>query len=954
MAYTNGSGQTRVGVRVPGVAPVVTTSTLLTSLYSVWNGETAGTSLDSSIFGAWNGEKNGTSLDSGIVGAWHGENNVNDSVGTNHGTAVGGLTYSTGKIGQSFNFNGSSCVDLGDIMDIGTKNWSYSMWIKTNVVSGFTTIFSKAMTESFGGRFGILTSNNFIKVFFDPTGSNTITADSSTSILTNTWYHLVFQIDRSDKLKLYINGVFNNLVTKDGVNNLAPYVSSDYNRPTTFKLGAYTNTNGTPTQFFNGQIDAFSVWDRLLTADEVTQLYNAGNGTQYPFSTQTLPSSIDSVGTNHGTLQSGMSMDLGKIGSAFKSNGTSNAYLTLTDNSLYHTTSGDFSISLWVKFASMSSPATGGQQYPISYMSSTTNGWYILNGSTFRIANGTTNVDLNASAMTAGVWRHIVITRKYGTRTRFYVDGVLSNSNTSTINPSSGTFFPTIGAYRSSSSASSGYCTNGTLIDAVTTWSKELSEDEVVQLYNGGNGTQYPFGSQTLPSVANQFGVDNGNPVGGLTFTNGLIGKAFTGNGTNAYVQLPNNSCNFTGDFSINMWFNLATTSVDFDLFANVDNLVGNTRSYGYRILYSGVSSLIRVHIYGSSEVIIDSPYTSSTNNWVMVTFIRKASTGSKVYINGSLISSNTSVVNPLYTGTFAPCIGAIKSVTSGYLAKFLSNGSKIDSVNVWQKELTQAEVTELYNSGNGKQLTVDTKIVTSGLVLNLDPSRSSSYPNSGTTWFDISGNGNNGTLTNGPVFGTASGGVISFDGVNDFVKIPLNLSSYSQVTVEIWYKINPGGSNLASWGGMLWEHSSDWNTNGGGFGLSVNSGGCSPDLNYMHTNHNGGSGPMNYQYNSGTTWSCHVNIFSTIADPTGRLVYVNGQLTPFVSTNTCNGGAWSTSTATTTSTAFRNDFLYLSSRNGQGAFINGNIGLIRIYGRKLSATEITQNFNATKSRFGL
>jgi hypothetical protein len=156
------------------------------------------------------------------------------------------------------------------------------MWIKTNVVSGFTTIFSKSMSESFGGRFGILTSNNFIKVFFDPTGSNTITADSSISISTNTWYHLVFQIDRSDKLKLYINGVLNNIVTKDGVNNLAPYVSSDYNRPTTFKLGAYTNTDGTPTQFFNGQIDSFNAWNRVLTAAEVTELYNSGNGKQYP------------------------------------------------------------------------------------------------------------------------------------------------------------------------------------------------------------------------------------------------------------------------------------------------------------------------------------------------------------------------------------------------------------------------------------------------------------------------------------------------------------------------------------------------------------------------------------------------------------------------------------------------------------------------------------------------
>ena len=262
---------------------------------------------------------------------------------------------------------------------------------------------------------------------------------------------------------------------------------------------------------------------------------------------------------------------------------------------------------------------------------------------------------------------------------------------------------------------------------------------------------------------------------------------------------------------------------------------------------------------------------------------------------------------------------------------------------------------TSITNDMNGYYSIWDGTIVQSGLVMNLDPSFKSSYLGTGSTWTDISYNGNNGTLTNGPSFATASGGQITFDGVNDFVKVPLNLSSYSQITVEIWYKINSGGSNLAAWGGMLWEHSSDWNTNTGGLGLAVNSGGCTPDLSLMHTNHNGGSGAMNYQYNSGTTWSCHVNIFSRVSDPTGRLAYVNGLLAPFTLTNTCSGVAFSSSTATSASySPFRNDFLYLSSRNGTGAFINGNIGLIRVYNRKLSASEIQQNFNVTKSRFGL
>jgi hypothetical protein len=241
---------------------------------------------------------------------------------------------------------------------------------------------------------------------------------------------------------------------------------------------------------------------------------------------------------------------------------------------------------------------------------------------------------------------------------------------------------------------------------------------------------------------------------------------------------------------------------------------------------------------------------------------------------------------------------------------------------------------------------------VTIGLILHLDAGNPTSYSGTGTTWTNLA-SGSNGTLTNGVGYTASNGGALTFDGINDFVKVPLNLSTYSQITVEIWYKMNAGNSNLASWGGMLWEHSSNWNTNNGGFGLSVNSGGCSPDLNYMHTNHFGGIGPVNYLHTSGTTWKCHVNIFSNIPDATGRLAYVNGKVVPFTASNTC-GGSWTTSTATSNSAPFRNDFLYLSSRDGQSGFINGSIGLIRVYGRKLTSAEILQNYDSTKSRYGL
>ena len=60
--------------------------------------------------------------------------------------------------------------------------------------------------------------------------------------------------------------------------------------------------------------------------------------------------------------------------------------------------------------------------------------------------------------------------------------------------------------------------------------------------------------------------------------------------------------------------------------------------------------------------------------------------------------------------------------------------------------------------------------IVENGLVLHLDAADTNSYPGSGTLWTDLSGNGNNGTLTNGPAYSSNNKGYFSFDGTDDYV----------------------------------------------------------------------------------------------------------------------------------------------------------------------------------------
>ena len=682
----------------------------------------------------------------------------------------------------------------------------------------------------------------------------------------------------------------------------------------------------------------YSVWnaDTLGTSldTSIVGVWNSENSTN------------DSVGTNHGTLMNGCTYTTGKIGNTFTFDGV-NDLVSLPSGSLVFT--GDFSVSVWV-YASVlpTEKHIIANVHKEGGTAGLWKGWNVFvynNKVYFRIWNsGSASDCVQTSTFTTGQWYLITVTKKRSSQ-KLYINGILESTNNSALTPNySSPNFPTIGTswyYTGYNSVGYdySYCWNGK-IDGVTTWQKELTSDEVTQLYNVGTGAQYPFSSQTLPSAKNQFEIDNGTLMNGCTLTDGKIGKAFTFDGVNDYVALPDNSLNINSNFSASAWVKYTIGSGIKTILSNNALLTSPTRQYGWGLYLNSNNILFQTYDGTSTIGGLSYAATLTSGSWYHIT-VTKSGTTKRIYLNGAEVA-NASVNNITYTATHRPTIGGQRYDATGM--EYFSV-SPIDGLSVWQKELTQAEVTELYNSGAGKQLT-PTPIITNGLVLNLDASRSSSYPNTGTTWFDISGNSNNGTLTNGPIFATANDGSIRFDGVNDYSSIPVDLSTYSQITIEVWYKVNNNSS------GIIFEHSSNWNTNSGALGLAVNASGCVYDATYMHTNHKDGSDARNYLFTSGASWSCHVNVFSRVADPTGRLAYVNGQLVPFISTNSC-GGEWSTSTATGNTNAFRNDSMFLMSRSGQ-SFVNGNIGAIRVYGRKLTANEILQNYNVTKSKFGL
>jgi len=219
--------------------------------------------------------------------------------------------------------------------------------------------------------------------------------------------------------------------------------------------------------------------------------------------------------------------------------------------------------------------------------------------------------------------------------------------------------------------------------------------------------------------------------------------------------------------------------------------------------------------------------------------------------------------------------------------------------------------------------------IVRTGLLLDLDAGMNSSFNNTGTTWTDLSGTGNNGTLTNGPTYSSANGGSVVFDGVDDYVNIS-GSTTVSEVTFSVWLKRN---GTQSSYAGILFSRGgSSANVSGLDFNLAYNT------LGY-HWNDTSGS----YGFNSGLT------------PPNG--VWCMGSVSVTSTTATfylCQSSGITTATNTLAHAPTTLDGLKLGWDGAVSRYMNGNIATAQIYNRALTAAEIQQNYNALKHRFGL
>ena len=244
-----------------------------------------------------------------------------------------------------------------------------------------------------------------------------------------------------------------------------------------------------------------------------------------------------------------------------------------------------------------------------------------------------------------------------------------------------------------------------------------------------------------------------------------------------------------------------------------------------------------------------------------------------------------------------------------------------------------------IYSNGqvgwhSGVVAPVTPSIVTNGLILNLDAGNASSYPGSGTLWTDLSGQNNNGTLVNGVGYSSANGGALTFDGVNDYIDLGSQTSfNLTNMSISIWVKMDNSITSNSFIAGRYHNTNSD-----NGWHISYNpttqkfkfDGRESAALYISNETTN------NYNKN---TW---YNITGTKSANTWS-IYVNGVLD-------------------TTQNVGLGNVAFLSNQMQLGGMVTFfgsfyskcSIGNTLMYNKSLSSSEVLQNFNATKTRFGL
>jgi hypothetical protein len=462
-------------------------------------------------------------------------------------------------------------------------------------------------------------------------------------------------------------------------------------------------------------------------------------------------------------------------------------------------------------------------------------------------------------------------------------------------------------------------------------YDRELSADEINRIYNtinarfavalprtvtdslklnldAGDITSYPREGTTWYDRSGK--GNNATLYNSPTYTI-AEGGVFDLDGTDDYFIAPASAAgmyNFGTDGTLEMWFRPDASYTTNHRLLCVTN---NASAIDVYIASSGILYLHGNQAYATQTVPI--------NEWthLMVTYVGGVV---QIYFNGEAQTmAGTKLTGYNITNNNQLFIGQFSGGGSYYF-----NG-KIANTKIYHRGLTPSEVLENYKSTRSRFGTDG--IVTSGLVFNVDAGNIDSYQNSSTTTTSLTGS-HTGTLTNGVGFESTNGGTWDFDGTDDYISMG-SLNLQQSWTLEVWVNMDSDASF-----GLFGQ-----GTYGTGLGLHILYQSSSRGMIFgMYANDN------DYQNNyrpSPATGAWYHWVFTYNVSTYDKQFYADSVLqTPGSSVETVYSGTGQ----------FNIGAIYSNA----GSPANGKIAVSRFYNRVLTATEVEQNYNALKNRFGL
>jgi hypothetical protein len=459
-----------------------------------------------------------------------------------------------------------------------------------------------------------------------------------------------------------------------------------------------------------------------------------------------------------------------------------------------------------------------------------------------------------------------------------------------------------------------------------------------------GNGTTW----SDLSSNGN-----NGTLVNGTGYNSSGVGSMVF-DGTNDYVSFGNAaSLQITNALTVDVWLK-ANTSGDFitavaksngatgGWTVQLRNLVNEWRfwvNFGVNTLGNGSNN---------GWYYANFPKTWNDNKWHHFVGIWDGSSKTvKLYIDGIQGTFNAG-------GNPSGESSSIGNYNGNLVAGSETGGNNplngnISSLKVYNIAFSPEQVLQNYNTQKLRFGYYDS--VQDGLVLNLDASNYLSYPRSGTTWTDLTGKGNNGTLTNGPTFSGGTTPSIVFDGANDYVRAPFE-TILNDCTIEVWFNSNSiktyqyllsiGKTNTNEYSFYLDMNDTDYGSLAQTMWVYWNSGGV-PNSMVSKTGSNVVNGTSYGDWND-STWRCYTFTRSVTDSPYTKH-YMNGLEVTNVTrqseqtTKFGNGSGYEVTLA-----AYRSNNLNFS----------GNQSIVKIYNKVLSPQEIIQNFESQRVNYGI